>query len=116
MRPSDIYFCLVPPPAGIGALLAQRDWLTVLAVAVSLTLLGVAIRVLNAWLDEVKEKGGWRNWRTEGYAVVETRERTRTASLRAEEERSMIKLEGKQRRREYRRRSPSWRDQESLFR
>jgi len=49
-------------------------------------------------------------------ATVEEKERSRDNALRHEEDRRLSKLEGKQQRREFKRRSSSRADQLSLFR
>lgn len=108
VRPGDFYFLLVPPPAGLGAFLAQHEWLTVILVVAVLTVLGVVVRFLNVIIKEIKEKTYW-TWREE-------REKFLDSQLEHDERRRVRRLEGKHQRRELKRQSPSWRDQLSLFR
>jgi len=108
VRPSDFYFLLVPPPAGLGTFLAQHEWLTVILVVAVLTVLGIVGRFSNVIIKEIKEKTYW-DWREE-------REKFLDSQLEHEERRRVRRLEGKQRRRELKRQSPSWWDQLSLFR
>lgn len=115
MRPGDFYFFLVPPPAGLGAFLAQHKLAAAIAVAVTLTLLGATIRVLHAFLMDVKRAGGYTAWQKERYAAVPERETARDTELRRREGRKMVKLEGREQRREFRRRTSPW-GQLSLFR
>lgn len=116
MRPGEIYFLLVPPPAAVGTFIARHEWLAAILVLVTLTLLGAFIRILNAFLKEVVRAGGYTAWQKERYAAVEEREAARDTEARHVEKRKMIKLEGKQQRREFRHRMSSWAGQLSLFR
>ena len=108
MRPGDPYFLLVPPPAGVGAFLAQHHWLTVILVVTLLTLLGIFVRFSNVVLSEIKEKTLWV-WR-------EDREKFRDSQVEHHENRRLRRLEGEQRRSELKRQSPSWWHQLRLFR
>jgi hypothetical protein len=105
MRPGDLYFLLVPPPAGVGAFLTQRGWVAAIVVATVVTLLGVLIRVVNFFIGDAKRAGGYTAWQKERYGAVPEREMARDTELRGEEGRRMIKLEGKQQRREFKRRN-----------
>jgi hypothetical protein len=116
MRPGEIYYLLVPPPAAVGTFIAEHEWLASILVLASLTVLGACIRLLNAFLKDVTRAGGYTAWQKERYTRVEERETARDTELRREESRRMIKLEGKQQRREFKRRMSSWTDQLSLFR
>jgi len=116
MRPSEIYFLLVPPPAAVVTFIARHEWLAVILVLVTLTLLGSFIRILNSFLKDVLRAGGYTAWQKERYAAVEEREVSRDSEVRHEEGRKLIKLEAKQQRNEVKRRAASWADQQSLFR
>ena len=100
MRPGELYFFLVPPPAGLGAFFAQHEWLTAILAAVVLTFLGILVRVVNFLIRDVERAGGVTGWQKERYAAVPERETARTTAVRAEEDRRIIELEGKQQRRE----------------
>lgn len=119
MRPSDL-FCFLPAPVGSGALFLQENWLAGLAVAVALALIGACVVVLKWLLKDIEKEGGLSGWQRTRYKLVEDRERARGLALRAREERAMTELEGKHRRREYKRGVSSWpsqlRDQLKLFR
>jgi hypothetical protein len=108
VRPGDLYFLLVPPPAALGAFLARHEWLTVVLVVASLAALGILVRFANVLIKEIKEKGFWA-WREE-------REKFRDDQVEHDEGRRLRRLEGKQRRRELEHQSPSWWDQLRLFR
>lgn len=108
MRPGDLYFLLVPPPAGVGAFIAQHEWLTVILVVGAFAVLGVFVRFSNLILGEMKEKTY--------YAFREEREQFLDRQLDRREGRRMRKLEAEQQRREFKRRRPSWWDQLRLFR
>lgn len=116
MRPGEIYFLLVPPPAAVGTFIAEHEWLASILVLASLTALGAGIRLLNAFLRDVTRAGGYTAWQKERYAAVEERETARDTERRREEGRKMIKLQARQERREFKRRMSSWTDQLSLFR
>lgn len=101
MRPSDLYFFLVPSPAGVGAFFAQQGWLAAILVATALTLLGLLVRFANFFIKDLERAGGYTAWKKEGYAAVPDREAARNTELRGEEGRRMTKLENKQQRREF---------------
>jgi hypothetical protein len=52
VRPGDLYFLLIPLPFGLGTFLAQHEWLTVIFVAMLLTMLGVLVRFANVIVKE----------------------------------------------------------------
>lgn len=108
VRPGDLYFLLIPPPAGLGAFFAQHEWLAVILVVAFLTGVGIFARFSNVIVKEIKEKGYW-GWREE-------REKFLDDQVMHDESRRMRRLEGEQRRRELKRQSPSWWDQLRLFR
>ena len=108
VRLGDLYFLLIPPPAGLGALLAQHEWLAVLLVVTLLTVLGVFVRFSNVIIKEVDKDGYW-GWREE-------REKFLSSQVTHDESRRTRRLEGKQRRRDLKRQNSSWWDQLSLFR
>jgi len=108
VRPSDLYFLLIPPPAALGTFFAQYEWLTVILVMACLTALGVFVRFSSVIIKEIEEKTYW-GWREE-------REKFRDDQVAHDESRRMRRLEGEQRRRELKRQSPSWWDQLRLFR
>lgn len=105
MRPGELYFLLVPPPAGVGAFLAQHEWLAAILAAGALTFLGILIRIVNFAIRDLDRAGGLTGWQKERYAAVPERETARTTAVRAEEDRRMIELEAKQQRREFKGRS-----------
>jgi hypothetical protein len=104
MRPADLYFFLVPPPAGVGAFLAEQGWFAAIAAAVVVTALGLAVRVVNFLIRDAERAGGVTGWQKERDAAVPDREIARDSALRGRERRRMIELEGKQERRDYKRR------------
>jgi len=108
VRPGDLYFLLVPPPAGLGAFLAQHEWLTVVLAVALLTVLGVFVRFSNVIVKEIEKKTYW-GWREE-------REKFLDRQVEHDEGRRMRRLEGGHRRRELKHQSPSWWDQLRLFR
>ena len=108
VRPSDLYFLLIPPPAGLGSFLAQHEWLTVVLVVTLLTLLGIFVRFSNVIIKEIETRTYW-GWREE-------REKFLDSQVMHDESRRTHKLEGERRRRELKRQSPSWWDQLRLFR
>jgi hypothetical protein len=108
VRPGDLYFLLVPPPAGLGTFLAQRHWLAVIFVAAALTMLGLVVRFANVLLREFGEKGYW-GWREE-------REKFLNSQVVHDESRRLRRLEGERRRREFKHERSSWWDQLRLFR
>lgn len=108
VRLGDLYFLLIPPPAGLGALLAQHEWLAVLLVVTLLTVLGVFVRFSNVIIKEVDKDGYWV-WREE-------REKFLSSQVTHDESRRTRRLEGKQRRRDLKCQNSSWWDQLSLFR
>ncbi len=108
VRPGDLYFLLVPPPAALGTFLAQHQWLVVVAVATVLTLLGVFVRFASVLIKEIANDGFW-HWR-------EKREEFLDSQVVHDESRRMRRLEGEQRRRELKRRTPPWWNQLKLFR
>lgn len=108
MRLGDLCFLLIPPPVGLGAFLAQHEWIAVILVAAALTMLGLLVRFANIIFREFAEKGYW-SWREE-------RENFLDSQVVHDESRRMRKLEGERRRREFKHESPSWWDQLKLFR
>ena len=108
VRPGDLYFLLVPSPAGLGTFLAQHEWLAVILVVTVLTALGVFVRFFNVIIREVEAKTYW-TWREE-------REKFLDRQVEHDEGRRMRRLEGGHRRRELKHQSPSWWDQLRLFR
>lgn len=108
VQPGDLYFFLIPPPAGLGAFLAQHEWLTVIFVVAALTAVGIVVRFSNVIVREIEKKTYW-GWREEREEFLDSR-------VVHDEGRRMRRLEGEQRRRELKRQSPSWWDQLRLFR
>jgi hypothetical protein len=107
VRPGDLYFLLIPPPAGLGAFLAHHEWLTVILVVASLAVLGVFVRFSNVIVKEIAKDSYWV-WREE-------REKFLDSQVEHDERRRMRRLEGGHRRRELKQ-SSSWWDQLRLFR
>jgi hypothetical protein len=108
MRPGDLYFLVIPPPAAVATFLAQHQWLAVIVVAAVLAILGVFVRFCNVLISEIRRKGSWE-WRKE-------REDFLDLHVDREQSRRTRKLEGEQQRREMKRRNPSLWDQLKLFR
>ena len=108
MRPGELYFLTIPPPAGVGAFLAQHEWLAAILVVAALTALGLLARLCNVLIKEIRDDGYW-DWR-------ERREQFRDSQVVHDEGRRMVRLEGEQRRRELKNQSSSWWDQLRLFR
>ena len=108
VRLGDLYFLLIPPPAGLGTFLAQHEWLTVLLVVTLLTLLGVFVRFSKVIIKEIEKETYW-GWR-------EKREEFLNNQVTHDESRRLRRLEGEQRRRDLKHQSSSWWDQLRLFR
>jgi hypothetical protein len=108
MRPGDLYFFTVPPPASLAAYITQHEWLAVVLVAAALTALGLFARFANVVIREIEDKSLW-GWREE-------REKFLDSQVVHDQGRRRRKLEGDQQRGEIKRRRSSWWDQLRLFR
>lgn len=115
MRPSDLFWWL-SAPAGPTALFLREEWLPAVLAGAVLGFFALFVRpLLRAYIEDVKEYGGFWAWVRGGVKTAKEVEEFRDARTEHVAGRRMRRLEARQERREFKRDVAAREEQLKLF-